>query len=51
MACHLDAILLHLGCSYHLHSSHHFLSTWGVVMLVTVPSEKKKVLGNDDVMS
>ena len=28
----------HLGCSYHLHSSHHFLSTWGVVML------KKKVL-------
>ena len=24
---------LHLGCSCHLHSSHHFLSTWGVVML------------------
>ena len=24
---------LRLGCSYHLHSSHHFLSTWGVVML------------------
>ena len=24
---------LHLGCSYHLHSSHCFLSTWGVVML------------------
>ena len=24
---------LHLGCSYHLHSSHRFLSTWGVVML------------------
>ena len=24
---------LHLGCSYHLHSSHHFLSTWGAVML------------------
>ena len=26
---------LHLGCSsYHLHSSHCFLSIWGVVMLV-----------------
>ena len=25
---------LHLGCSYHLHSSHRFLSTWGVVRLV-----------------
>ena len=24
---------LHLGCSYHLHSSHRFLSTWGVVIL------------------
>ena len=24
---------LHLGCSYHLHSSHSFLSTWGAVML------------------
>ena len=24
---------LHLGCSYHLHSSHRFLSTWGAVML------------------
>ena len=23
---------LHLGCSYHLHSSHRFLSTWGVIM-------------------
>ena len=22
-----------LGCTYNLHSSHHFLSTWGVVML------------------
>ena len=21
-------VSLHLGCSYHLHSSHHFLSTW-----------------------
>ena len=28
---------LHLGCSYHLHSSHRFLSTCGAVML-----EKKK---------
>ena len=34
---------LHLGCSYHLHSSHHFLSTWGAVML----SGKKKI--NNDV--
>ena len=24
---------LHLGCSYHLHSSHCFHSTWGAVML------------------
>ena len=24
---------LHLGCSYYLHSSHWFLSTWGAVML------------------
>ena len=23
----------HLGCSYHLHLSHHFLSTWVAVML------------------
>ena len=27
---------LHLGCSYHLHSSHRFLSTWGAVMLEKV---------------
>ena len=31
---------LYLGCSYHLHSSHRFLSTWGVVMLER--KEKKK---------
>ena len=24
---------LNLGCSYPLYSSHHFLSTWGVIML------------------
>ena len=30
---------LHLGCSYHLHSSHRFLYTWGVVML---EKEKEK---------
>ena len=24
---------LHLGCSYHLHSSHRFLSTWGAVTI------------------
>ena len=28
---------LHLGCSYNLHFSHRFLSTWGAVML-----DKKK---------
>ena len=33
---------LHLGCSYHLHSSHCFLSTWGAVMLVTPQVERKK---------
>ena len=26
---------LNLGCSYYLHSSHRFLSTWGAVMLET----------------
>ena len=31
---------LHLGCSYHLYSSHCFLSTWDVVML-----QKKKGCG------
>ena len=25
---------LQLGCSYHLHSIHHFLPTWGAVRLV-----------------
>ena len=37
---------LHLGCSYHLHSSHRFLSTWGVVMLEKKlhPKWKKKVM-------
>ena len=34
---------LHLGCSYHLHSGHSFLSTWGVVMLENyTPSGKKE---------
>jgi len=32
---------LHLGCSYHLHSSHRFLSTWGAVMLKKI--NKKKI--------
>ena len=31
---------LNLGCSYHLHSSHRFLSTWGAV---TMLEKKKKV--------
>ena len=25
---------LHLGCTYHLHSSHRFLSTWGAVTML-----------------
>ena len=33
---------LHLGCSYHLHSSHIFLSTWGVVMLEEEKDKEKK---------
>ena len=33
---------LHLGCSYHLHSSHRFLSTWGAVMLEKMNKTKKK---------
>ena len=33
---------LHLGCSYHLHSSHHFLSTWGAVMLKKKKDLKKR---------
>ena len=33
---------LHLGCSYNLHSSHHFLSTWGAVMF----GKKKKSCHN-----
>ena len=32
---------LHLGCSYHLHSSHRFLSTWGAVRLVQQKKQKK----------
>ena len=35
---------LHLGCSYHLHSTHRFLSTWGVV---TLEKNGKKVLKVD----
>ena len=33
MACHQHSITLHLGCSYHLHSIHRFLSTWSAVLL------------------
>jgi len=42
---HLTPIL---ECSYHLHSSHRFLSTWGVVMLEKKEKkrERKKVLPN-----
>ena len=32
-----SCITLNLGCSYHRHSGHHFLSAWGAVLL-----EKKK---------
>ena len=35
---------LHLGCSYHLYSSHRFLSTWGVLMLETNKKNIKKIL-------
>ena len=31
----------HLGCSYHLHSSHWFLSTWDAVMLETIQKKRK----------
>ena len=33
---------LHLGYSYHLHSSHRFLSTWGAVRLVQQKKKQKK---------
>ena len=32
----------HLGCSYHLHSSHCFLSTWGVGVQLCWKKKKKK---------
>ena len=35
--CTWDAV------SYHLHSNHHFLSTWGVVMLKINKEERKSV--------
>ena len=42
-ACHAPTPdLLHLGCSYHLHSSHCFLSTWGAIMLKKKKKTKKK---------
>ena len=34
--------ILYLGCSYHLHSSHRFLSTSGVVMLEKKQTNKQK---------
>ena len=41
MACMPPTLnTLHLGCSYNLHSSHQFLSTWGAVMLK--PKKKKE---------
>ena len=33
---------LRLGCSYHLHSSHRFLSTWGAVTMLEERKKKKK---------
>ena len=33
---------LHLGYSYHLHSSHRFLSTWGAVRLIQQKKKQKK---------
>ena len=35
---------LHLGCSYRLHSSHRFLSTWGEVTMLEKKQTKKTVL-------
>ena len=32
---------LHFGCSYHLHPSHPFLSTWGAVMLKKKKHEQR----------
>ena len=32
---------LRLGCSYHLHSSHRFLSTWGAVTMLDKKKKKK----------
>ena len=31
-----------LGCSYHLHSNHRFLSTWSVVMLEAKQHKKEE---------
>ena len=36
---------LHFGCSYHLHSSHHFLSTWDAVIL-DLDKERKCVIAH-----
>ena len=36
--CTWDAV-----ASYHLHSSHRFLSTWGVVMLEKIKKHKKEL--------
>ena len=36
---HLTPIL---GCSYHLHSGHRFLSTWGAVMMLEKKKKKKR---------
>ena len=33
---------LKLGCVYHLHCCHRFLSTWGAVMLITPQVERKR---------
>ena len=37
--------ILHLGCSYQLHPSHHFLSTWGVDQASLHPQVEKKRAG------
>ena len=31
---------LHLGCTYHLHTSHRFLSTWGAVTMLEKQIQK-----------
>ena len=42
---------LHLGCSYHLHSSHRFLSTWDAVMLEKITPQVERKNNNNNKVS